>query len=135
MPKLPRAIVLRTMSCCLGALLLATAPITAFAQVDCAKSPTFMRKIPGGQEIVFHPGCEPPALTTKPGKKQPKMAPVSEPAPNPVPIAGARPTNVVHAPASNAAVPADSADKPKALNGHKNYGDRVRVQAYTRTRR
>lgn len=115
--------------------LVTAAPALAAAQVDCARSPTFMRKIPGGQEIVFHPGCEPPAVTVKPGKKQATMAPVSAPAADPVPVAGAKATNAAHVPAGKASADAENAAKPKALNGHKNYGDRVRVQAYTRTRR
>lgn len=125
----------RTLPSALLVLMLAGAPTLAVAQVDCAKSPTFMRKIPGGQEIVFHPNCEPPALTVKPGKKQATMAPVSAPATDPVPVAGAKSTKVVHATAASAGTDAGSAAKPKALNGHKNYGDRVRVQAYTRTRK
>lgn len=117
----------------LGALAAVALPATALAQVDCARSPTFMRKIPGGQEIVFHPGCEPPALTPKPGKKTPTMAPVSPPVEaNPVPIAGARASTVALTPAS---ADASAAQKPEAAIARGNQTTRVRVQAYTRTRR
>ena len=29
------------------------------AGFDCTKEPTFLRKVPGGHAIVYHPGCEP----------------------------------------------------------------------------
>lgn len=31
--------------------------------VDCRQSTTFLRTMPGGQEVVFHCGCEPPPLS------------------------------------------------------------------------
>ncbi len=38
---------------------------SAFATtVDCRQSPTFMRPMPGGQELVYHCGCEPPDGST-----------------------------------------------------------------------
>lgn len=134
MQSKPNRTCLVAAACIVIAAVAGTPPVALAQQIDCARSPTYMRKIPGGQELVFHPQCEPPALKINPAKKQPKMAPVSEPAPNPVPIAGAKPINVVHTPAA-ADAPAEAAAKPKALNGHKSYGNRVRVQGYNRVRR
>jgi hypothetical protein len=41
-------------------------PAAAAASVDCVKNPTFLRKIPGGHEAVFHCECEPPATAQNP---------------------------------------------------------------------
>ncbi|MDX2158533.1 MAG: hypothetical protein SFW09_18690 [Hyphomicrobiaceae bacterium] len=43
-----------------ASLILASVPEAA--AVDCAKSPTFMKKVPGGLEVAYHPGCEPPPV-------------------------------------------------------------------------
>ena len=46
-------------------ILLATfvfAPAALATPIDCQKSPTFLRKVPGGHEVVFYCGCEPPSL-------------------------------------------------------------------------
>lgn len=124
----------RIAASCIAALAAVSSTSVALAQVDCAKSPTFMRKIPGGHELVFHPQCEPPALKADPAGKQPRMAPVSGPAPNPVPVAGITPTNVSHTPAASTAA-ADGTAQPRMFNGQKSYGNRVRVQSYARIRR
>lgn len=111
---------------------LAFAP-AANAAVDCAKSPTFLRQMPGGQELVFHPECEPPAVLSKSGTKAPVMAPVSAPPEKPVPVAGVG-AGITPQNFDAAASEAQAAPTSKRRSGPQS-ADRVRVQGYTRVRR
>lgn len=114
-------------------------PGTAAAQsVDCQRAPTFMRKIPGGQEIAFHPECEPPAVRATPGKAAARLAPVSGPSADAVPVAGTVATAAANAARANdttaasAASPSDS--ERKRVSGPQG-STKPRVQAYMRVRR
>lgn len=121
-----------------GAAVIALAiPLTyaplAMAAVDCAKSPTYLRKVPGGQELVFHPECEPPAVMSRSGKTGPTMLPVSASASahNPAPVVdvGAG----VGQPIPDVAAQTQAAPSSKGRSGPQS-ANRVRVQGYTRVR-